>query len=103
MQAAVGIPEATSETCPYDLVAEEKLLPIQKALYYLHFPKTMEQIQQGQDRMLFDDLLYFALNNEYASRNSAIGSAFFRKNVGCSQSHRGEPALQIDRRPESSD
>ena len=46
MQVAVGIPEATSETCPYDLVAEEKLLPIQKALYYLHFPKTMEQIQQ---------------------------------------------------------
>ena len=82
MQAAVGIPEATSETCPYDLVAEEKLLPIQKALYYLHFPKTMEQIQQGQDRMLFDDLLYFALNNEYASRNSAIGSAFSVKTLG---------------------
>ena len=82
MQAAVGIPEATSETCPYDLVAEEKLLPIQKALYYLHFPKTMEQIQQGQDRMLFDDLLYFALNNEYASRNSAIGSTFSVKTLG---------------------
>lgn len=82
MMAAIGIPEASAETCPYDLVEAEKLLPIQKALYYLHFPKTMDQVQQGQDRVLFDELLYFAMSNEYASRNSALGSAFAVKTIG---------------------
>lgn len=82
MMAAIGIPEASAETCPYDLVEAEKLLPIQKALYYLHFPKTMEQVQRGQDRVLFDELLYFAMSNEYASRNSALGSAFAVKTMG---------------------
>lgn len=82
MQKAVGITEATAETCPYDIVAQEKLLPIQSALYYLHFPKTMDQVEQGRERVLFDDLLYFAMSNEYASRNSAVGSAFSVKTMG---------------------
>lgn len=82
MKAAIGIAEATAESCPYDLVEKEKLLPLQTALYYLHFPKTADQIKAGQDRILFDDLLYFALNNEYAARNSALGSAFSVKTLG---------------------
>lgn len=82
MFQAVGITDATAETCPYDLVAQERLLPIQTALYYLHFPKDMEQVRQGQERVLFDDLLYFAMSNEYAARNSAIGSAFSVKTMG---------------------
>ncbi|MFJ8531166.1 ATP-dependent DNA helicase RecG [Bacillus sp. NPDC094106] len=33
-----------------------------KALQYIHFPKTMEEVQMGQKRFLFDDLFFFNLN-----------------------------------------
>ncbi len=81
MKFAVGITEATAETCPYDLVEREGLLTMQNAIRQLHFPKTMEQVEKAQERMLFDDLLYFALNNEWAARNSASGSPFSVKTL----------------------
>ena len=76
LQLATGYADLTQETLPYELVAELGLLSIKETLYKLHFPKSMEQVRQGQERLMFDDLLYFALHQEWATRNSAVGSPF---------------------------
>lgn len=68
--------ETTRETLPYTLVTELGLLNMRDTLYRVHFPQTMKQVEEAQKRLLFDDLLYFALHNELAARNSVIGSPF---------------------------
>lgn len=74
--------ETTRETLPYKVVEEQKLLNMRDTLYRIHFPKTMQQVEQAQKRLLFDDLLYFALHNELAARNCVIGSPFNIKTFG---------------------
>lgn len=64
------------ETIPQELLAKHNLLSMRDALYHLHFPASMEQVQRAQDRMIFDDLLYFALQNEQNERNFATESEF---------------------------
>lgn len=76
MGEAVSYPEVCAETLPYSIVADENLLPMREALYSIHFPKSMNQVKLAQERLLLDDLVYFALNTEYAARHSADGSAF---------------------------
>lgn len=70
MTAAMGMPDATAETLPVTVVQEYRLLSRKEALYQLHHPASMAQVQAGQDRILFDELLYFALHNEWAKRAS---------------------------------
>lgn len=70
IEAALQIPEATAETLPLDVVREQGQLSRKEALYHLHTPNSQEQIEQGRDRILFDELLYFALHNEWAKKAS---------------------------------
>lgn len=76
ISGAFSFPEATAETLPYDVVAAHQLLSRREALYQIHCPITMEQVQTGEKRMLFDDMVYFALHNEWAKRASTPGSPF---------------------------
>lgn len=46
------------------------------ALCKLHFPRTHKDVWDGQVRMLFDDLLFYALGNEIAARRSSASSSF---------------------------
>lgn len=64
------------ETLPYRTLGELGLDSMQEALYRLHFPSSMQQIQRAQRRILFEDLIYFAMHNEWRARNSAIGSPY---------------------------
>ena len=82
MEAAVSMPEALGETLPPDMVANEKMLPMREALYSVHFPQSMTQIEKAHDRLLMDDMVYFAMSNEYAARSSSIGSTFNIKTLG---------------------
>ena len=82
IEKALSISDGTKETLPYDLVSDLKLMSTKEALYKLHFPESMEQVEAAQKRILFDDLLYFALHNELASRDFAIGSPFSIKSYG---------------------
>ena len=82
MEAAVSMPEALGETLPPDMVADEKLLLMREALYSVHFPQSMAQIEKAHDRLLLDDMVYFAMSNEYAARSSSIGSPFNIKTLG---------------------
>lgn len=76
IREATGIMELTKETLPYDIVNAHHLLTRKEALYMLHFPNTMEQVARGQERLLFDDLMYFALQNEWSRRASTPGSPY---------------------------
>lgn len=70
IEKALQIPEATAETLPFDVVKENGQLSRKEALYYLHTPHSQEQIEKGRERILFDELLYFAIHNEWAKKTS---------------------------------
>lgn len=48
------LPEATLE--------ELELLPIQKALRYLHFPNNLQQAKRAKKRLAFDEMFFIQLN-----------------------------------------
>lgn len=76
IKEACSIVEVTAETLPYEIVQEYGQISMKEALRDLHTPTSMEDVEQGRERMLFDDLLYFALHNEWAQRASVPGSPF---------------------------
>lgn len=71
IKKAMGMPDLTRETLPVDTVQQERLLSRKEAYYYLHYPNSMENIEKAKERVLFEDLLYFALHNEWAKRASS--------------------------------
>lgn len=77
------------ETAPPELIAKHNLLSRRETLYHLHFPSTMEQVQRAQDRLIFDELLYFALQNERNTREFAAESVFPIKNCELIQKIQG--------------
>lgn len=81
INTALSFSELTAETCPPEIIDSEKLMCMRDALYQLHFPQTMETLKKAQERLLFDDLLYFAMCNEWAMRNTAIGSPYSIKTL----------------------
>ncbi len=68
IKKALGIPDVTQETLPVETVQRERLLSRKEAYYYLHYPNSMENVEKAQERVIFEDLLYFALHNEWAKR-----------------------------------
>lgn len=46
-----------SEELPRELLAAHKLLPLRQALYQLHFPGSMDEVEQGRQRLAYEDLL----------------------------------------------
>lgn len=76
IKTALQFPAATDEICPPDIIKRCGQVSRKEALMALHFPRTVEDVRVGQKRILFDDLLYFALHNTLAERMSAKGSPF---------------------------
>ncbi len=70
------------ETLPESILAENDLLPLQKSLEYIHFPKSLTQAQKARERFAFEELLKVELK------------AFKRKKEW--QSRKKAPSLQID-------
>lgn len=68
IKKALGIPDVTQETLPVETVQRERLLSRKEAYYYLHYPNSMENVEKAQERVIFENLLYFALHNEWAKR-----------------------------------
>ena len=50
------------ETLEPDIYERYGLVSLRDALYGLHFPNTYDEIDKGRRRILFDDLLYFAMS-----------------------------------------
>lgn len=74
INAAFSISVATAEKIPYEIVSRCGYLSEREALYHLHNPLNQEQIAEGQRRIIFDDLLYFAIHNEWAQNTAATKS-----------------------------
>lgn len=73
---------AFKQTTPYEefysdaIRKEYGLLPKNDAMKKLQFPKTMEDIDAGQKRLAFDDMLYFACKMEHENRSLSKGSQY---------------------------
>ena len=74
---ALALPDAWEETVPEDILKKYGLPRRKEALVKLHCPATIEDTEVGKERMLFDDLLYFALKMEWGRRFSAVGSPYY--------------------------
>ena len=68
IKLAIDISTSVPEPCPYIIVDKYRLKSMRDAYYDLHFPKTMEQLERAIDRIVFNDLLWFALNIEMNKR-----------------------------------
>lgn len=76
MQVALLNEDVKKETIPEHFIEQFNLFSTRKMLHELHFPDNMENLKKAQERLIFDDLLYFSLRLEYAARRTAIGSPF---------------------------
>lgn len=64
------------ETLPDDILAKAKQISTKNEIAYLHNPKTMQEVELGQRRVLFDDLLYFAIHSTLNEKNVSAGSQY---------------------------
>lgn len=64
------------ETCPEHVIQDNKLLSLQAAINELHSPTSTERLELAKERLVFDDLLYFALRMEKSDRMVSRGSQY---------------------------
>lgn len=76
MQDAMNTGLLESENLPEDIIGRADVVGMPTALRYIHMPKTMEEVAIGQKRILFNDLIYFAIHNELNARSISAGSPF---------------------------
>lgn len=81
MEKAFSALPAYPENLPNETIRSLGLLSMTDALYNVHFPSSLAALQKGEERLLYNDMIYFALKVEWASRNSAKGSAFSIKTL----------------------
>lgn len=73
---AMKIAGLDSEMLPRDLVNRTGALSMPVALRYIHTPNSMEETQLGTERVLLNDLTYFALHNELNRNETASTTRF---------------------------
>ena len=76
MHKALSIGLTSSEILPRDILASAGEVSMPVALRCIHMPNTMEEIEQGRSRILFNDLLYFAIHNELNRNEVSAGSQY---------------------------
>ncbi len=58
------IPDDFSDFIPASIISNEKLLPLKKALYQIHFPKTLDEASKARERLAFDELFLLQLRTK---------------------------------------
>lgn len=81
IERALTLLEAFNAPYPDCYAARYHLCSTEEAITEAHVPKSKETLKRAEDRSIFDDLVYFALINEWANRNCPQGSAFFINNL----------------------
>lgn len=76
MQQAIRMGINNSEMLPRDVVDDSGEVSMPVALRYIHMPRTMEEVERGRNRILFNDLLYFAIHNEMNRSEISAGSQY---------------------------
>lgn len=69
------------ELIPKDILKKYKLMPINEALYVMHHPRNMQELEQARKRLVYDKLLSFALRVEYLERNISKGTIYNAKTL----------------------
>ena len=76
MRKAIALSIADSEILPREVVDASGEVSMPIALRYIHMPRTMEEVEKGRSRILFNDLLYFAVHNELNRSEISAGSQY---------------------------
>jgi len=71
------------EYLPNDLLSKRELPRIEDSLKELHFPTDDNKIKLAQKRLLYDDLLYFALTNEVSKSDVKAKAEINKIDVFC--------------------
>ncbi len=68
-----------------DVLSEHSLMPIRDALEHVHFPKTMELRDQALQRLKFDELFFFLLQNQLTrnewQKTNGVAVTFYQDEV----------------------
>ena len=76
MHKALSVGLADSEILPRDILDAAGEVGMPAALRFIHMPNSMEEVEQGRRRILFNDLLYFAIQNELNRNEVSAGSQY---------------------------
>ena len=76
MHKALSVGLADSEILPRDILNAAGEVGMPAALRFIHMPNSMEEVEQGRRRILFNDLLYFAIQNELNRNEVSAGSQY---------------------------
>lgn len=76
MARALNVGLMESEILPRDILEREGELTMPVALRYVHSPKTLQEAEEGMNRILLNDLLYFSLHNELNKSSVSSGSQY---------------------------
>ena len=76
MHKAISVGLADSEILPWDILDAAGEVGMPAALRFIHMPNSMEEVEQGRRRILFNDLLYFAIQNELNRNEVSAGSQY---------------------------
>ena len=60
-----GLKTALPETLPDELIKNQRLLPLQEALFNIHFPQSAFLLQKAQHRLKFEELFWIQLRMLY--------------------------------------
>lgn len=76
MHAALENADLMDNIWPSNVLKETNLMDTPTAIRNIHAPQSMEAMEAAKDRIIFDDLLFFAVNMEKASRCNSRGSQY---------------------------
>lgn len=76
IRSAVERSKSFEDTLPQDFLDQVGLPNLWQAIRRLHFPKSEQDISIGKTRLLYEDLIYFAMANEWASRKVSKGTQY---------------------------
>ncbi len=86
---AIKARDCVTETLPKETVKTLDIMFLKEALSEIHFPQSMERLEKAKERMLYDDLIYFALRNEWNKENSKIKSEIKITNLSLAKKIQG--------------
>lgn len=78
---ALSTDAARTEVLPERILRNYNLVPMADTYKFIHSPHNDEEIAAGENRIKYNDLVYFALRREYASREAMYGSSYTVKNM----------------------
>lgn len=71
-----ALEQPVTETIPEDMLKKYGLMPLRKALFTMHHPKSMQYLEQAKKRFVYEELLSFATKIEYDSREISKGTIY---------------------------